>query len=211
MIGNDIFQCGGYLTVNEFIAEYGDRYDMSDFHLDKEFEEARNYATTITEKTNGLKVIVTYTQPVSGTGAFGDAVVMAVTPESEELYTCTWFPNGLSYRFDNTESLDSITNAFESNGLTASDTSYGKPLGDNLKTPASINEIVGQYVFLDSEGEFKFAIGAVELVSDNLYGVKSVISYIGGAYDGAELGFTNYWYNTCNSEQGVEFQSKSVK
>ena len=58
-IGNDLFRMGGYYTVNEFIAEYGDRYDVSDFHPD-DLYSSHDTATVKSKTDKDIQFTVRY-------------------------------------------------------------------------------------------------------------------------------------------------------
>jgi len=62
-IGNDLFRMGGYMTVNDFIAEYGDRYDMSEFRPDDYFSSSHNKVTVKSNTDKSISFSVWYESP----------------------------------------------------------------------------------------------------------------------------------------------------
>lgn len=101
-IGDDIFKNGGYMTVNEFIAQYGDKYDMSEINPDGYMEATQLFmeSATVSKKDSGIKINVNYINKTTDMIKIGDAIVATVSASLSDDFSSnnTWYPGGICSR-----------------------------------------------------------------------------------------------------------------
>lgn len=115
-IGNDIFRAGGYYTVDQFIKEFGDRYDMSELNVEglmnKDYNENADIVSLLDPE---LKITVYYNgyNAEENKVRIGNAIVTSISTSQQE--NC-WYPKGV--RADG-EGYDyySIPEFYEDNGF----------------------------------------------------------------------------------------------
>jgi len=99
-IGDDIFRLGGYMTVNEFIAQYGDKYDMSEIKPDGYMEPTQFVmeGATVSKKDSGIKIYVSYINKTTDMIKIGDAIVADVSASLSDDFSLsnTWYPGGIN-------------------------------------------------------------------------------------------------------------------
>ena len=99
-IGDDIFKNGGYMTVNEFIAQYGDKYDMSEIKPDGYMEATQFFmeGATVSKKDSGIKIYVSYINKTTDMIKIGDAIVADVSASLSDDFSLsnTWYPGGIN-------------------------------------------------------------------------------------------------------------------
>lgn len=99
-IGDDIFKSGGYMTVNEFIAQYGDKYDMSEIKPDGYMEPTQFVmeGATVSKKDSGIKIYVSYINKTTDMIKIGDAIVADVSASLSDDFSLsnTWYPGGIN-------------------------------------------------------------------------------------------------------------------
>lgn len=166
-ICGDVFKNGGYMTVNEFISEYGDKYDVSSIDTQKEVEEGWSFCYLPTNKASGETIELFCCEPVSGSGVVGDGVVVMIWENN----AC--YPSGI----DRINQMDesSIISFYEANGCTFSEVNYDKSKPLYEKFPAAEN--AGKYAQYKPDDTANIIIAAVELDSKNLYGEIPKILY----------------------------------
>jgi len=120
-IGNDIFRNGGYLTVNQFIEEYSDRYDLSEINPNGLIDSKKTDTFKIYSLLDpSLKASVTYMGAVvpddsdNDVTKIGDAYVLQTDLISADCDNC-WYPTGVrcnaeGYNYDNVNDLWESTN-----------------------------------------------------------------------------------------------------
>ncbi len=122
-IGDDIFKNGGYMTVNEFIEQYGDKYDTSEINLNGFIEANDPYlkTATITKKNSGIKLKISYNNKTNDMIKMGDAVVFFVRNDPFDNFTIenTWYPTGISPA--DIFAYDEFVSFVEANGFTEVD------------------------------------------------------------------------------------------
>ncbi len=101
-IGDDIFKNGGYMTVNEFIAQYGDKYDMSEIKPDGYMESTQSVmeGATVSKKDSEIKIHVDYVNKTDDMIKIGDAIVANVSASLSDDFSLsnTWYPGGINSR-----------------------------------------------------------------------------------------------------------------
>ena len=117
-IGNDVFRNGGYYTVDQFIEEYGDRYDMSTIDTETEMNKDLNYATAviISKSDPEIQISVEYVTPNQNVRT-GDAVVVEVKPNrftANGPFVC--YPTGQK-RIDNSKKFSDAEKLCEALGF----------------------------------------------------------------------------------------------
>ncbi len=99
-IGDDIFKNGGYMTVNEFVEKYGDKYDMSEINVDGFVEPIGNVmeGAKITKKDSSIEIIVGYANYTDDMIKIGDAIVADVYASLYDDFSLsnTWYPGGIN-------------------------------------------------------------------------------------------------------------------
>lgn len=165
-ICGDVFKNGGYMTVNEFISAYGDKYDVSSIDTQKEVEEGWSFCYLPTNKASGEEIELFCCEPVSGSGVVGDGVVVMIWENN----AC--YPSGI----DRINQMDesSIISFYEANGCTFSEVSIDKRRPLYERFPAAEN--AGKYAQYKTD-DANIIVAAVELDSTNLYGETPKILY----------------------------------
>ena len=164
-IGNDVFRNGGYLTVDQFVAEFGAKYDMSELNPDSLTKAKENKSVTITSLEDPeLKVSVHYdNRNAEGDKVrLGDAAVMEVIGSADKC----WYPQGVK---GNGEGYDysSIPTFIEGNGF--KNVTKSQASGENSKNSG---------IYWEESKSGKEMIKFRELGTDvNLYGFKPVFEY----------------------------------
>lgn len=124
-IGNDIFRNGGYYTVDQFIAEFGDRYDMSEINVEGLAKKNQHDKFQIISLNDpNLKITVNYDNwnSESEKSRIGDTIVRSVSPIRTigvKSDNC-WYPQGVSINGDG-YNYNNIPTFYESNGFIAGD------------------------------------------------------------------------------------------
>lgn len=165
-ICGDVFKNGGYMTVNEFISKYGDKYDVSSIDAQKEVEEGWYFCYFITNKASDEEIEIFCREPVSGSGVVGDGVIVMFF-ESNASY-----PSGIGRINQMDES--SIISFYEANGCAFSEVSTDKSRPLNERFPAADN--AGKYTQYKTDTA-NIIVAAVELDSTNLYGETPKLLY----------------------------------
>ncbi|MCR5122457.1 MAG: hypothetical protein K6B74_08560, partial [Ruminococcus sp.] len=134
-IGNDVFKCGGYLTVSDLVEQYGDRYDF-DVDLNKTLADDETEGKfEFKHKTNDIKINALYCK-------HGKTLGEAVAYDFEGNIARTFFPKGLK-SLNNWDSPNDIkekaTNIFKTYFDTENILEYGdiketdeRPLPENF-------------------------------------------------------------------------------
>lgn len=99
-IGNDVFRNGGYYTVDQFIAEYGDRYDTSEIVPDGFIQPNTSKSFSIASLDNPeIKVCVYYDSRNIETDEnkirIGDTIVTYVSASGQYASDNCWYPTGI--------------------------------------------------------------------------------------------------------------------
>ncbi len=159
-IGDDIFKNGGYMTVNEFIEQYGDKYDMSEIKPDGYMEPTnmRMESATVSKKDSEIKIYVNYVNETDDMIKIGDAIVAIIGCGVYNFTSAnTWYPGGIN---SDAFSYDEIISIAEADG-------FIEPSFELLGT-------VGTYG-VKSEIFYVYA----EIEETNLCGAKPFIVYSG--------------------------------
>ncbi len=191
-ICGDVFKNGGYMTVNEFISAYGDKYDVSSIDVQKEVEEGWHFRYLLTNKTSGEEVEIFCREPVSGSGAAGDGVIVMFY-ESNASY-----PSGIG-RMNQMEESD-IISFYEANGCVFSESSDDKSRPLYERFPAAEN--AGKYTQYKTDTA-NIIVAAVELDSENLYGETPKLLYSYEDYNEENSYFKVWEVNYKGSESAV--------
>ena len=114
-IGNDVFRLGGYLTVDQFISEYGDRYDMSNIDTESVWVQKENtHARVVSEKDPEVEFEIFYKPADDAECLVRDAIVYNIIANEHLLH----FPTGLTYHPEpDVLNKDDIEPLLESIGL----------------------------------------------------------------------------------------------
>ncbi len=97
-IGDDIFKNGGYMTVNEFIAQYGDKYDTSAISVEGYLGASSFENVTVKKVDSQIELNISYLNMTDDMIKIGDAVIEKVYPSGniqEFTYQNTWMPGGI--------------------------------------------------------------------------------------------------------------------
>lgn len=194
-IGNDVFRCGGYMTISEFAAKYstenGGNWDMTwkpagVTELDDEMPEEMAYVFAsshsvlweVTNTNNEIGMNLCCTEPVDGTGTWGDMVIVmfeyreSYNPETHEKYEESDVVRAAGPS-KNIESGDEVIAFYQEQGL--EETTYD----DNFFR----EENAGKYIKHTSEGyQDETIYGVVKSSEPNLYGYEPVFLYGGSEY-----------------------------
>lgn len=191
-ICGDVFKNGGYMTVNEFISKYGDKYDVSSIDTQKEVKEGWSFCYFITNKASGEELDIFCCEPVSGSGVVGDGVIVMIF-ESNASY-----PSGI----DRINQMDesSIISFYEANGCAFSEASADKSRPLNERFPAADN--AGKYTQYKTDTA-NIIVAAVELDSTNLYGETPKILYSYEDYN-EENSYFKAWEVNYKGSKSVE-------
>ncbi len=190
-ICGDVFKNGGYMTVNEFISAYGDKYDVSSIDTQKEVKEGWSFRYSLTNKASGEEIELFCCEPVSGSGVVGDGVIVMFFESNAN------YPSGIGRINQMDES--SIISLYEANGCAFSEVSDKKiPL--NERFPAAEN--AGKYAQYKTDGA-NIIIAAVELDSTNLYGETPKLLYSYENYD-EENNYFKVWEVNYKGSESVD-------
>lgn len=92
-IGNDIFKNGGYYTVDQFVAEYGDRYDMSEIDPEGACSGTSSRALITSKQDEDITIEVIYSGKADDELIRkGDAIVYSIIPSSVDN---VWYAHGI--------------------------------------------------------------------------------------------------------------------
>lgn len=171
-IGNDFFKVGGFLTVEQFISEYSDKYDVSELEQDSMVRKGGYGTAKISALSDSeLSIKVSYILPIDYPGdnsmyKLGECIVTNVEPSS--LDTKMWF-NG--YIMRNGEGLDYYNTQELLDSL-----GYVKATSDNLK---EFNKKTGFY-YERPGTDYRYNIIELTEKSEelNLTGHYTLYSYI---------------------------------
>ena len=117
-IGNDVFHNGGYYTVDQFIQEFGDRYDMSAISPNgfMKVREEKSFSIVSLKDAN-LKISVQYNSRNVETDddkvRIGDSVVTYVAIHNTDY---CWYPKGITLSAEDYE-YSAIPSFLEQNGF----------------------------------------------------------------------------------------------
>ena len=116
-IGNDVFRNGGYYTVNQFIAEFENRYDMSEINPNGLLKEKGTDSVKIVSKEDeNLSLRVSYTNGSKEDKiSVGEAVVLEIEASSNKEENC-WYPKGIRCTAEGYD-YDNIPTFLEENGF----------------------------------------------------------------------------------------------
>lgn len=121
-IGSDVFRNGGYYTVDQFIAEYSDRYDMSEINPDgltkkDTYNGAETFSITPFSDPS-IKIYVVYDSKhiESDKIRTGDTIVYRIYANVDNKDVC-WYPKGVCMNGDGYE-YGNIPKFLEDNGYT---------------------------------------------------------------------------------------------
>ena len=114
-IGNDVFRLGGYLTVDQFISEYNDRYDMSDIDTESVWVQKENmHAKVVSLSDPDFEFTIAYKPIDDNECLVRDAIVYDIIVDNNLVH----HPMGLTH-FPEADVLkkDDLEPLFESLGL----------------------------------------------------------------------------------------------
>lgn len=195
-IGDDIFKCGGYLTVSDLVNQYGDRYNFDDVDLSKKLAAEETEGSIIFKnKTNDIEIKALYCKHGN---TLGEAVAYDIA-ENGAPYR-TFFPKGIKGN-DTLETMDEdivkqkasdfFNTYFGTNNILTKQDIYKEniyELQENeeywyLNCIKSCSAYNGNHniIYYDSKelGMPVYYFGAIEtLESDNLFGFKPITSFI---------------------------------
>ena len=180
-IGNDIFHNGGFYTVDQFIAEFGDRYDMSSLNTDDMLSNEQDVTSFVSKNDPDITISIIYQNADLTTGArkdrIGNAVVLKVFPYDYEVAKSTWYPTGLN-KVNIDMTLAEAGEFFESLGFIKQESITQ---GDGKR----LTEVYSIYKGMNCQ----FRVMSKE---NNLYGDTSKYTYvIGGQDNSMECELTN--------------------
>ena len=102
-IGNDVFKCGGYLTISDFIEEYGDRYDCSQIDVNRymvDMNVGENFFT-LKNKTDDFDITIEFAEYDKNNAIYpkgvklSDAIIYGFKVR-DEYKDIVYYPTGLS-------------------------------------------------------------------------------------------------------------------
>ena len=168
-IGDDIFKSGGYMTVNEFIAQYGDKYDMSEIKPDG-YMEATQFVmegATVSKKDSGIKIYVSYINKTTDMIKIGDAIVADVSASLSDDFSLgnTWYPGGINSK---EFSYDELVKIMVADG-------FNEPSFDS-------KDGIGSSWLKDSKLGFYSVEMQTEINEINLLEKNPIINYYGSFY-----------------------------
>ncbi len=179
-IGNDIFRQGGYSTVDHFIEEYGDRYDMSDINPNG-LISSNNIDTTsaviISLSDSNIKIKIHYIPKMNEKNKtrIGDAIITDIhtVTDQDQGFLYVWFPKGIR---NNAEGFDyyNIPEFLEKNNFNSVTEDY---VNERFSYPDTYSELSKVYFDGDLDtntGIFGFFAEAEDI---NIFGVKPIFYY----------------------------------
>lgn len=168
-IGDDIFKSGGYMTVNEFIAQYGDKYDMSEIKPDGYMEATQLFmeGATVSKKDSGIKIYVSYINKTTDMIKIGDAIVADVSASLSDDFSLsnTWYPGGINSK---EFSYDELVKIMVADG-------FNEPSFDS-------KDGIGSSWLKDSKLGFYTVEMQTEINEINLLEKNPIINYYGSFY-----------------------------
>lgn len=99
-IGNDVFKIGGYYTVDQFIEEFGDRYDMSVINPDGLLDPGKEGKAELVSVTDPNVIVhINYMSNSEEKSSVGDAIVYFIFAglDTKRANAC-WYPQGVTYQ-----------------------------------------------------------------------------------------------------------------
>ena len=99
-IGNDVFRIGGYYTVDQFIEEFGDRYDMSVINPDGLLDPGKEGKAELVSVTDPNVIVhINYMSNSEEKSSVGDAIVYFIYAglNTKRANAC-WYPQGVTYQ-----------------------------------------------------------------------------------------------------------------
>ena len=212
--GNNVFRNGGYMTLNEFIEQYGDQYDCS--NIDEyvsghpTVEEGFFFSFRISSLEKDYGMYLYCSEPVSGSGPVGDAVICMFKPTDgvglggDTEYSPCIYSHGITSEAKqdgNIQGIEDIEKLALSEGLTASEyyrpTNEPKPSND----VAAIQEHAGTYGIEQNVAPTERLLSTIELDEPNLYGAKPILAYSYAHYFDDE-GKESYSFNAYSIYNG---------
>lgn len=175
-ICDDVFRNGGYMTLGDFVAQYGDKWDCSGFDISKPYEREYLFLDVSNkEADNEMKIELCVGSTVSNGGTLGDAVIIKFKPW-DGIGSSAWLPTGTVISKGN-DTLDSIAALYQSKNFTEGDSKSFSPAIPEKKPTKNVGTFLKQTADdtekNNSKSEHLNAV--VELADENLYGIKPVI------------------------------------
>ncbi len=195
-IGDDIFREGGYMTVGEFIAQYGEKYDCSGIDTSTEAGEEFTRFIEVTRFGTDFTIELVCKAPAAGSGTLADAVIVSFEHEGGIAFENTWLPGGIGNHCAD-RNYDGMISYMQEKGFTETEDPF--PNGGGLSA-SKMKEHVGTYYgYQDLENITPYGLIQcfVQIDEENLYGVKPVLTYAFSDYmDGDTVYFhpNNYYY-----------------
>jgi hypothetical protein len=178
-IGNDIFRNGGFYTVDQFVTEFGERYDFSSLNTDDMLAKEYNTLKFVSKNDPDITIAIKYQIPDLRLNfqkhRIGDCIVVQVGPGDKETTKSSWLPTGLK-KANIDMTLAEAGEFCESLGLIKQETIHE---GDSKRLTE---------VYALSDGECHFRVMSKE---NNLYGDTSKYLYvISGQDNSLQCGLT---------------------
>ena len=189
-IGNDVFKQGGYMTVSQFIKQYGDKYDCSEIEPDLGIETNNLYffyykVWSAADPNLGIELYTTPTPDNNGNGTINDAVITRFAPTTKDGSAAPcWRPHEAD---EATLTIGKYVGICQSEDL--SETAPYSNNGAGL-TIDGLNEHINTYSIEYDKAtgsdplaeKYDSVLATVELTDVNLYGVKPIMTYFLAVY-----------------------------
>ena len=163
-IGDDIFHNGGYYTVNQFIEQFGDKYDMSAIDTDAILATDMDSISLPSQTDPNLSIMINYAPLHFANGGndnnetVGEAVVYLVLLSPDAQSAPVWFPTGIEMK--NTD--------WDSEGVEQFCESIGLKKVDDIND-SKYRRVYGAYGLFNSHGTDLYAFNT-DGTKENLYG-----------------------------------------
>lgn len=167
-IGMDVFRAGGYITVEEFVKKYGNRYDFSKVDLDKSSKSTGSFEVKALYDPD-LKFYVLYDGRYAESDRLGDMAITHFNPDDHKSTDDKlWLPKGVAPA-DCVNIYDYIKE-IEAAGITEGEAEWGSDI-------SSMSNAGNHYYWLTKSEYSSSMIFNVLADEPNLGGEKMVLVY----------------------------------
>lgn len=175
-ICNDVFRNGGYLTVNDFISQYGDNWELPEnFDDSEEMVKDCIFKEAINKSDKSLSIELACIAQSDEKKTLGDAVIVKFKPGNADKYT--WFPGGYQV-MDGNYSLDEIRSVYQKLGYTEEFPENYSEVVSEYEPTANVGKCFIEEVdsIENNYSNMESLLAVAEMADENLFGVKPVIA-----------------------------------
>lgn len=176
-ICDDIFRAGGYLTVNDFLSQYGSSWTTQEgFDASMEMKGENYFVKVTNKKSDTLEMELACAVSPTEDHSLGNAVIVNYRT-GEKVGENAWLPGG--YRcWNGRNTLDEVRAAYQGLNYTeVFETKYSEPITESKPTKNVGSCLIRTIESQENNYTRSESLSAiVELSEENLFGVKPVFS-----------------------------------